>query len=60
MNMTHVARGVVDAFFEDGYGGPWDVAAAYVVVTEAGGVVTTPEGGPFTLSMGKGARRCMC
>ena len=27
MNMMHVACGRLDAYFEDGFGGPWDVAA---------------------------------
>jgi inositol-phosphate phosphatase / L-galactose 1-phosphate phosphatase len=55
VNMAHVASGVLDACYEDGYGGPWDVAAGHVLVTEAGGVVRTPEGGPFTLFLGEGA-----
>ena len=53
--MAHVASGTVDAFFEDGYGGPWDMAAGYVLVTEAGGMVCTPEGDPFVMKLGKGA-----
>lgn len=55
MNMAHVASGVLDACYEDGYGGPWDVCAGCVLVTEAGGVVRTPEGDSFVLGLGKGA-----
>jgi len=39
MNMAHVAAGRVSAFYEHGYGGPWDVAAGLVLVKEAGGCV---------------------
>merc|ERR1712087_578987 len=37
-NMMHVACGRLDSYFEDGFGGPWDVAAGAVIVEEAGGV----------------------
>ena len=56
VNMAHVAAGVLDVCFEDGYGGPWDVAAGCVIVSEAGGAVCTPTGEPFQLRMGEGAR----
>lgn len=36
------ARG--DVFFEIGFGGPWDVAAGALILTEAGGVVIDPAG----------------
>ena len=36
------ARG--DIFFEIGFGGPWDVAAGALILTEAGGVVIDPAG----------------
>ena len=32
--MMHVACGRLDAYFEDGFGGPWDVAAGLVIVEE--------------------------
>lgn len=32
--MCHVACGKLDCYYEDGYGGPWDVAAGLVVVRE--------------------------
>ncbi len=52
--MAHVACGKLDVYYEDGYGGPWDVAAGIIIVKEAGGVVCLPEGGEYTLVMGKG------
>jgi len=42
--MVHVARGVVDAYIEDGFGGPWDVCAGIVIVKEAGGFVGNVQG----------------
>lgn len=44
MNMCGVASGRLDAFYEIGYGGPWDVAAGALIVTEAGGKVLDPSG----------------
>eukprot|EP00793_Prasinoderma_coloniale_P005671 PRCOL_00004145-RA len=49
MNMVGVACGRLDAFYEDGFGGPWDCAAAAVVVEEAGGAVSDIDGGDFDL-----------
>mmetsp|Transcript_10240 Transcript_10240/g.62560 ORF Transcript_10240/g.62560 Transcript_10240/m.62560 type:complete len:320 (-) Transcript_10240:1624-2583(-) len=49
LNMCGVAMGRLDAFFEIGFGGPWDVAAAGLIVEEAGGMVQDPSGGPFDL-----------
>lgn len=57
-NMMHVACGRLDAFFEDGFGGPWDVAAGKVLVEEAGGVCAHHLGGPFVLMAGKGQVLC--
>lgn len=57
-NMMDVARGVLDAYFEDGFGGPWDVAAGKVIVEEAGGVCRHHLGGPFVLQTGKGQVLC--
>ena len=47
MNMCAVACGRLDAYFEIGLGGPWDVVGAACVLTEAGGVVVDPAGGAF-------------
>ena len=46
-----VAMGGVDFYYEYGPH-PWDVAAGYVIVTEAGGVMTRMDGGPFDFGRG--------
>ena len=46
-NMTSVACGRLDGFYEFGFGGPWDVAAATCILEEAGGQVLDPHGGSF-------------
>ena len=56
MNMVSVAMGRLDAFYEIGFGGPWDCVGAAVIVTEAGGVVLDPSGGEFVCD----ARRVLC
>mmetsp|Transcript_36162 Transcript_36162/g.46429 ORF Transcript_36162/g.46429 Transcript_36162/m.46429 type:complete len:319 (+) Transcript_36162:152-1108(+) len=58
LNMCYVASGKLDAFFEDGYGGPWDVAAGMVIVAEAGGVFQSTDGTSFVLEQGKGKIVC--
>lgn len=50
LNLAGVAMGRLDAFFEVGFGGPWDVAAASLLVEEAGGLVLDPSGRPFDLT----------
>ena len=57
-NMMHVACGRLDAYFEDGFGGPWDVCAGAVLVEEAGGICRDHLGGPFVLKAGKGQLLC--
>jgi inositol-phosphate phosphatase / L-galactose 1-phosphate phosphatase len=47
LNLCSVAMGRLDAYFEIGLGGPWDVAAAALILEEAGGKVLDPAGGPF-------------
>ncbi|KAI7738030.1 hypothetical protein M8C21_024853 [Ambrosia artemisiifolia] len=42
LGLCGVACGRIDLFYEIGFGGPWDVAAAVVIVKEAGGVVFDP------------------
>lgn len=49
LNLCSVACGRVDAFYEIGFGGVWDVAAGALIVSEAGGMVLDPAGGPFDL-----------
>lgn len=39
LNLCGVAMGRLDAFYEIGFGGPWDVAAAAIILEEAGGQV---------------------
>jgi myo-inositol-1(or 4)-monophosphatase len=48
INLALVATGRLDAFWELQLG-PWDVAAGCLMVEEAGGRVTNPEGGPVDL-----------
>ena len=46
-----VAGGGIDYYYEYGPH-PWDVAAASLIVKEAGGVVSRLDGGPFDYSIG--------
>jgi myo-inositol-1(or 4)-monophosphatase len=46
LDLCYVAAGRFDAFWEHKLQ-PWDVAAGALIVEEAGGKVTTIEGGPF-------------
>lgn len=39
----------LDAYYEIGLGGCWDLCAAVLVLEEAGGRVLDPVGGPFNL-----------
>ncbi|XP_069477374.1 inositol monophosphatase 1 [Ambystoma mexicanum] len=48
VNMCLVATGGADGYYEMGIH-CWDVAAAAVIITEAGGVVMDATGGPFDL-----------
>ena len=49
LNLCSVALGRLDAFYEIGFGGCWDVAAASLIVTEAGGLVLDPNGSKFDI-----------
>ena len=44
LDLCSVAAARSDMFYEIGFGGPWDVAAGALVLTEAGGVVIDPAG----------------
>lgn len=44
-----MAAGRAELSYEVGFGGPWDVAAASLIVEEAGGKVVDPAGGPFDI-----------
>ncbi|KAG6553040.1 hypothetical protein Mapa_005377 [Marchantia paleacea] len=46
VDMCHVALGIVEAFWEYRLK-PWDMAAAVLIVEEAGGKVTRMDGGDF-------------
>jgi len=49
LNMAYVAQGGTDANFEFGIHA-WDVAAGWLLVTEAGGVVLDPAGQSHSFS----------
>lgn len=58
-NLAHVASGKLDCYFdEDGFGGPWDVAAGIVLVKEAGGELRAIDGGGFVFETGRGNLVC--
>lgn len=46
IDLCLVARGWFDGYWERAIG-PWDVAAGALIIVEAGGIVTNPQGGPF-------------
>jgi len=51
LDMAYVAAGRFDAFWEDRLK-PWDVAAASLLVEEAGGLVSGTDGAPFAVRSG--------
>jgi myo-inositol-1(or 4)-monophosphatase len=50
--MAYVAAGKIDAFIEKDATYAWDVAAAALMIQEAGGIVTDFDGGPINLGEG--------
>ncbi len=50
--LCRVASGAMDAYWESGLNS-WDVAAGALLVTEAGGQVSSPAGGPLRLDKGE-------
>jgi myo-inositol-1(or 4)-monophosphatase len=46
LNLVYVACGRIDAFWSTSLK-PWDVAAGFVIVVEAGGAITTTSGATF-------------
>jgi myo-inositol-1(or 4)-monophosphatase len=48
LNFAYLAKGALDAFWAR-HIHPWDVAAGVLLVREAGGVVTSRDGGEFNL-----------
>jgi myo-inositol-1(or 4)-monophosphatase len=52
LDVCYVAAGRMDGFWEQGLG-PWDVAAAAVIVEEAGGRTSDLDGQPFNARTGR-------
>jgi myo-inositol-1(or 4)-monophosphatase len=48
LDMCYVACGRLDGFFEENLK-PWDTAAGLLIITEAGGRITTFEGGNYDI-----------
>ncbi len=46
LDLCWVACGRLDAYFEGDIGGAWDIGAGSVVLREAGGLITSLDGGP--------------
>jgi myo-inositol-1(or 4)-monophosphatase len=51
VDLCHVASGYFDGFWELSLA-PWDIAAGALIVREAGGVITRPDGDPRVLGSG--------
>ncbi|UCG22935.1 MAG: inositol monophosphatase [Chloroflexota bacterium] len=49
LSLAWVAAGRIDVYFNYGVG-PWDVAAAAVIISQAGGKITNPAGESWTLA----------
>jgi len=49
LDLAYVAQGSLDAFWEETLM-PWDFAAGVVLIREAGGIVTGPDGAPPALA----------
>ena len=58
MQLCGVAAGRLDAFYEIGFGGPWDCAAGSLIVEEAGGAMLDPAGGSFDLMARRSLAAC--
>lgn len=52
LDLCFLAEGIFDAFWEEEYLAPWDIAAGLLLVQEAGGVATRLDGSPFDLGDG--------
>jgi myo-inositol-1(or 4)-monophosphatase len=52
LDLCFLAEGIFDAFWEEEYLAPWDIAAGLLLVQEAGGVATRLDGRPFDLDDG--------
>jgi myo-inositol-1(or 4)-monophosphatase len=49
LDLSYVAAGRLDGFFEENLK-PWDTAAGMLLVLEAGGRISTFDGGPYNIS----------
>jgi myo-inositol-1(or 4)-monophosphatase len=52
IDLAYLAAGRLDVFYEQGLK-PWDIGAGVVLVEEAGGLVTSFDGSPLSLSSGE-------
>lgn len=52
LDLCYLAEGIFDAFWEEEYLAPWDMAAGLLLIQEAGGVATRLDGRPFDLGDG--------
>jgi fructose-1,6-bisphosphatase/inositol monophosphatase family enzyme len=52
LDLCYLAEGILDAFWEEEYLAPWDVAAGLLLVQEAGGMATRLDGRAFDLENG--------
>jgi myo-inositol-1(or 4)-monophosphatase len=52
LDMCYVAAGRLDGFWEEGLNA-WDIAGGVLLVQEAGGRITSLDGGPFELRQGR-------
>jgi len=51
LDLAYVAAGIYEAFWEFGLR-PWDIAAGWLIIEEAGGRVSAIDGGPLDLDEG--------
>jgi myo-inositol-1(or 4)-monophosphatase len=52
LDLCYLAEGILDAFWEEAYLSPWDIAAGLLILQEAGGVATRLDGSDLTLENG--------
>jgi myo-inositol-1(or 4)-monophosphatase len=52
LDLCYLAEGILDAFWEEEYLSPWDVAAGLVILQEAGGVASRLDGSAVDLRAG--------
>jgi myo-inositol-1(or 4)-monophosphatase len=52
LDLCYLAEGILDAFWEEDYLSPWDVAAGLLILREAGGVASRMDGTSVDLADG--------